>query len=447
MTAVWGQDAGSELALGPVVCPVGGTDRVDPRSSVQHPPTGFGGKGSGICVSRTVVVTCHHVVQRVWADVSTNFRKPGVMVDGTGIQADQVRYDQQLDIALLIFKQPIVPRASLLAIGLDPAVEPSLNAAKFSAIGYPEFLGGGRLDVTNFTHMPLNYSAGAIQLMGGIRPGNSGGALIVRSHERSPVIGMPQMSGDEAGATALLTADQIIEFMVNHGLWPDEVAYFADLFPDSGTALSLDDRRRHLAQLFRFPGPNLQLPVESQEPIPFSLLPPAVIPGPDGSPAAVPRPVAIMADPVSRALACWARGEPSMSDDAMRMETDVTCDGALAIAAALGRRLGRTLRLPTAAEWWLGMTAGTGARQRSTRSLYDAGARGAPSFAGVDGNGWQIRCPAPGAREWVRDSEASSAVSAVLALDGQHIVPGHGLTHRAIGFRLVCDLPSGGVGA
>ncbi|WP_143684421.1 formylglycine-generating enzyme family protein [Variovorax sp. KK3] len=131
-------------------------------------------------------------------------------------------------------------------------------------------------------------------------------------------------------------------------------------------------------------------------------VPTGVVRFPDGRLLEVARPVALMCSAFDTTEAGQRRNEED--DPREVMATKVSRQDAERAACDLSDRTGLRWRLPTLAEWWMGVSAGSG------RAPSDASASGGLWLRDVRPNAWRVRPPPAEAMEWVIDDMSSDGV-------------------------------------
>ena len=380
--------------------------------------------GSSICIAPRTVISCVHVVsdvsdsRPVLVNGALEERARGSIavqdVDSSWCVPELVLCDLARDLAVLRFREPLKAPPGTVACHFTAQIARHLSRDNWHALGYPGDTGGGRLTdaavMDGISVAEGDVHAGTVtcfQLTGGVGPGFSGGALIWNGHATRPIVGMPRLGGRTAAATSALGMDVILGVLQGHGFWPARTVCMPDLLDAAATAADeLDRRRRAVAEWFL---PTIGL--AGSLGVSLSALPQGRIALPDGRLRDITRPVAIMSSLASTTLC-------GMPLAAIEAATRLSRHDAEQVALRIPCRSGHW-RLPTRAEWWMGVSAGNRPVQQRAAS------------------GWQIQ-PAPGSLlEWLapEPGEPDGAV------DGrgrfQPVNPAARVDR--IGFRLVWD--------
>jgi Trypsin-like peptidase domain len=418
--------------------------------AASHDSAGSSGRrwlpaGSGICISPRVVVSCVHVVGDVYIDprqkkitLKSPLNEKDMAVLDLGLRwrvPTAVIPDLELDLAILRFDRPLSLPPATVGINFTADIARALSRDDdWGAVGFPGHAGGRTVtDAQLVNGIGVAESnreddcASRLVFNGGIAPGFSGGALVWLGHSEQPVVGMPRLGG-ESTVTVAYAMDLILRVLRDNRLWPSRPFCMADLIsPLQPTAADdLDRRRQRLQPAFE----SLRATMYAQG-LSVSVIPQGRVRSADGTLHEVPRPVAMMCAPVSvEFLDGTVEAQLGLKH---RMAHNLSRHQAELIAEQLPTPSGGCWRLPTLAEWWMGVTAGR--RQQPSSSANPPPAPLLVQEAAE--NCWQIRYQPDGSFEWLAgeagiEDGAISSRGHLRKLNPAARAPN-------IGFRLVWD--------
>lgn len=227
--------------------------------------------------------------------------------------------------------------------------------------------------------------------------------------------------GETSGLSARPAAEVSLQFLI-------DALYAAALAPQDDRPVTADTLTLRHAQLHALAechgAPKSRFPV--------CWLPRGNLNLPDGRLAYVDRPVAIMTRPMSCADIPSLRPQ-SGTNPCNVMATGLSMLSARQYTDTLATQSPFFWRLPSVAEWWMAITAGTGVMRSSSY-------RGGLWLSDIPKNTWRVVPPPHDAMEWVHDAEGQEGA---MAANGERKALRPDVPPERVGFRLVLDWRAG----
>ncbi len=205
--------------------------------------------GSGVLVTRTLIITAKHVVHNGGKKATPRDFVVRQDLSNSTVACERIERHADLDLALLWLSEEL-PAPNIVWLNGGVPFDCLPEGVFWRAFGYPAESGKARAcqQVLSDPHpSPGSDASGSlvrIQIEKGLPYGYSGGPVFLESGTQRMFVGIGRLGGDGASVTGVLPSDEILKFLEEH-----EKAVRQHMRTESAAHFFAAAHRRHLTKV------------------------------------------------------------------------------------------------------------------------------------------------------------------------------------------------------